>query len=297
MKYTNHQYMTKVFHFLQKKLGITAGYSTLSMEALKTNVLTCRMFMSSSMKAAIHLGPNELANLEGYKNTNFEEIQSLFNIAQKLILEYSEEILNVRAIESPSLSWTRSVLSHDHVIQWTKAKLRVYSDSVLCLGKMYENKDASERCEGPVEEFKLSPSHKECWESMENQLNSSGIFSKDFRHCRFFRKSRMICESGSWNLRDSQTGSSSCQCSTTSIGQGICTSNSEKSRNTRKDSCRDTGRFSVLETKNSGMELFLIHLRENMTLQPLKWWNDSKIPVISIHEYQCFESRIPEQEK
>ena len=28
MKYTNHQCMTKVFNFLQKKLGITAGYST-----------------------------------------------------------------------------------------------------------------------------------------------------------------------------------------------------------------------------------------------------------------------------
>ena len=37
MKYTNHQYMTKVFHVLQKKLGITAGYSTFSMEAWKTS--------------------------------------------------------------------------------------------------------------------------------------------------------------------------------------------------------------------------------------------------------------------
>ena len=62
VKYTNHQYMTKIFQFL-------AGYSTFSMEVLKTNVLTWRMFMSSSMKAAIHLGPNYLANLEVYKNT------------------------------------------------------------------------------------------------------------------------------------------------------------------------------------------------------------------------------------
>ena len=53
------------------------------------------MFMSSSMKAAIHLGPNYLANLEVYNNTNFQEIQSLFNITQKLILEHSEDILNV----------------------------------------------------------------------------------------------------------------------------------------------------------------------------------------------------------
>ena len=49
--------------------------------------------MSSSMKAAIHFGPNYLVNQEVYKNTNFEEIESLFNITQKLILEHSEEIL------------------------------------------------------------------------------------------------------------------------------------------------------------------------------------------------------------
>ena len=154
-------YMTKVFHFLHKKLGITAGYSTFSMETFKTNVQIWRMFMSSSMKAAIHLGPNYLANLEVYKKTNFEEIQSLFKITQRLILEHSEEILNVNTIESASPSWTRSVVSHDQVIQWTKTKVLVHSDSVLCLGKMKDSRDAITRCEGQVEEFKMSPSYKE----------------------------------------------------------------------------------------------------------------------------------------
>ena len=69
------------------------------------------MFMASSMKAAIHLGPNYLANLEVCKNTNFEEIQSLFNVTQKLILEHAEEILNVNTIDSASPSCTRSVVS------------------------------------------------------------------------------------------------------------------------------------------------------------------------------------------
>ena len=161
MKNTNHQYMTKVFHFLQKKFGITAGYSTFSMEALKTNLLIWWMFLSSSMKPAIHLGQNYLTNLEVYKNTNFEENPISFNITQKLILEHSEEILNVHTIESTSPSWTRSVLSHDEVIQWTKAKVRVFSDSIQCLGKMNESKDAITRWEGQVEEFKMSASHRE----------------------------------------------------------------------------------------------------------------------------------------
>ena len=71
--------------------------------------------MSSSMKAAIHLGPN-YSKFWKYKNTNFEEIQSLVNITQKLILENSEEILNVHTLESTSPAWMRSTLSHDQAI-------------------------------------------------------------------------------------------------------------------------------------------------------------------------------------
>ena len=39
---------------------------------------------SSLMIAAIHLGPNYSENLEAYKNTNFEEIESLFGITQQI---------------------------------------------------------------------------------------------------------------------------------------------------------------------------------------------------------------------
>ena len=63
--------------------------ATFSMQAYKTNVLTCGMFMTSLMKAAIHTGPNSLSNSEIYKNTKFEEIESLFNITPKLVMEHS----------------------------------------------------------------------------------------------------------------------------------------------------------------------------------------------------------------
>ena len=60
---------------------------------------------------------------------------------------------------------------------------------------------------------------------------------------------------------------------------GICIPNSEMPRNTRRDSRKDAGRFWFLEMKRSGMELFLKHLKENVILQPLKWWNNLKIQV------------------
>ena len=103
MEYTNYQCMSQIFQFQQGRLGMSSSDAAFSMQAYKTNVLIWWMFMSSSMKAAIHLGPNYLANSEIYKNTKFEEIESSSNIVQKLVMAYS------------SPSWARAVFSHDQV--------------------------------------------------------------------------------------------------------------------------------------------------------------------------------------
>ena len=126
-----------------------------------TNFLMWELFVSSSMKAAIYLGPNYAENLGVHKNTDFVEIHNLFGITQKLISEHSEEILNVKPIESTDPSWTRSMLFHDQVIKWTKAKVLVYSDSVLCLGKLSDHSEANRRREGQVADFQLSASYRE----------------------------------------------------------------------------------------------------------------------------------------
>ena len=99
--------------------------------------------MLTTMKAAIHLGPNYIDNLEVYKNTNFEELQQLFDIPQKLILDYRDGIRNATTIDWTAPSWTRSTLTHDQVTRWTKAKVRVYSDSVLCLAKLSDHSEAN----------------------------------------------------------------------------------------------------------------------------------------------------------
>ena len=92
--------------------------------------------MASTMNVAIHLGPCYTENLEAYKNTNFEELPHLIRITQKLVSDHPEEILDVKPMECVAPSWTRSTLSHDQLIKWTKAQVLVYSDSVLCLVKM-----------------------------------------------------------------------------------------------------------------------------------------------------------------
>ena len=117
--------------------------------------------MSTTVKAAVHLGPNYTENLEVYRNTNFEKLQNLFDITQRLILDHQVEILNVPPIDWTPPSWTRSTLTHDQVITWTKAKVHVCSDSVSCMEKMQELSEANERWKNQVAEFQRSNSHRE----------------------------------------------------------------------------------------------------------------------------------------
>ena len=86
MKYTNHQYMTKILQFSPKKLGTSARHSTLSMEALKNTCVDLEMFILSKMKAVVHFGPNYLANSEVGKLTNFEEIESFFQYHSEVVV-------------------------------------------------------------------------------------------------------------------------------------------------------------------------------------------------------------------
>ena len=75
-----------------------------------------------------------------------EELQNLFYITQKLILDHQLKFwMWHRSIGQ--LSWTRSTLSHDQVMTWRKARVRVYSDPVLCLGKLSDYFEANQRWE------------------------------------------------------------------------------------------------------------------------------------------------------
>ena len=67
--------------------------------------------MSRTMKAAVHLGRNFVEILEVFRNTNFEELQNLLDITQKLILNHQTETVNVTTIDWTAPSWGRSTLT------------------------------------------------------------------------------------------------------------------------------------------------------------------------------------------
>ena len=218
------------------------------------------------------MGPDFSEILEVCQNTNFEDFQNLFDITHKLVHKQGE-ILNARMIECASPSWTRSSLAQDQAIMWSKAKVRVCSDSVLWLGKMTDPADANRRWEGQMEEFQQTDSHRELFGIDGEPMSSSGIFSQDFRHWKSSEKSRKTCKNKTLNLKNLKTESSSCRCSMVLIGREEEIQKSVfqipiKSRTTRRNSSRGTGHFLDLEAKRSGVENQITFLKENGKTQP-----------------------------
>ena len=77
---------------LERLAGSKGDSPIFTIVPYKTNVLMWGLFMPSTMKVAIHLGPNYTGNLEMYKNANFKEIQNLFEITQKLLSDSECEV-------------------------------------------------------------------------------------------------------------------------------------------------------------------------------------------------------------
>ena len=81
----------------------------------------------------------------------------LFGITQKVVSDHTEEILDVKPIQSTASLRTRSRLSHRQVIKWTKAKVHENSDSILCLGKLSDHSEANRKWQV----FQLTASYQE----------------------------------------------------------------------------------------------------------------------------------------
>ena len=84
--------------------------------------------MASSMQAALHMDPNYAKNLEVFKSSEFENMESLFNVMNKMIAGISE-IKNLFPQDFANPSWERSTLPVDQAIEWTKVRVYVYSES------------------------------------------------------------------------------------------------------------------------------------------------------------------------
>ena len=142
--------------------------------------LIWRMFMSSTLEASVFMGKNYLENLHSVKNTgNNLSLKQMFDISEKLIVGQSDEIYGVNTINWEDSSWKHlSFVGDEEIISLSHAKVYVFSDSVLCLGKM--NQNAQSKLSGKTSWRGSRVHHNtELWtQLMVSQWNSSGIFPR-----------------------------------------------------------------------------------------------------------------------
>ena len=110
--------------------------------------------MASSTRAALHNDPSYEKNLEFFKNFELENIRGLFGIT-RMMIEANSYIKNVFPADVASSLWETLYCLKNKQQKSTKARLYVYSDSVLCLGKQHGPKDASRRWNDQVSTLKM----------------------------------------------------------------------------------------------------------------------------------------------
>ena len=84
-------------------------------------------------------------------------MKQMFDISEKLIVGQSDEIYGVKTINWCDSAWKHlSLIGDEEVVSLSRAKVYVFSDSVLCLGKMSENPQSNIVWEHKLTWFKSS---------------------------------------------------------------------------------------------------------------------------------------------
>ena len=119
------------------------------------------MFMSSTLQASVLMEKNYSDNLHSIKNTEDLTMKQMFDTSEKLISEQSDEIFGLNTINWEDSSWKYlSLIGDEQVISLQRTKVYVFSDSVLCLGKMNENPKSNIAWEERLAWLKSSPEYR-----------------------------------------------------------------------------------------------------------------------------------------
>ena len=100
--------------------------------------------MAATMNAATFMGKNFQDNQNSIMNTTDLTLKKMFDISAKLVGE-QDEIFNVDKIHWEKLSWKHlSLIGDKTVINLQRATVYVFSDSVLCLGRVHQHPQSNE---------------------------------------------------------------------------------------------------------------------------------------------------------
>ena len=106
-----------------------------------------RMFMAVTMESATFMWKNFQDNQNSIVNTADLTLKQMFDISAKLVAE-QDEISGLETIGWENHSWKYlSLIGDKRVINLQRTKVYVFSDSVLCFRKIFENPESNDAWE------------------------------------------------------------------------------------------------------------------------------------------------------
>ena len=95
--------------------------------------------MAVTMESAVFMGKNFQNNRNSIVNTADLTLKQMFDISSKLVAE-QDEISGLETIGWEKHSWKYlSLIGCERIINLQRTKVYVFSDSVLCLGKIHQH--------------------------------------------------------------------------------------------------------------------------------------------------------------
>ena len=232
--------------FCRRSWEITENSPIFGIETTKTNVSTWGFFISSTVEAAIHLGPRYTDNLEVYKNTNLE--------GNSEFIRYHSEV------DIGSFWWNSecetnwkysSIMDETYIASWSSDQVdKSKSTCLLRLrsvsgGLVRPFRSKSKMGKSSYNNFNSHILTENYLELMENRLSSSGIYFPGLASLGILQKIQNDLHVNVQRHRMDKNRKR----------RELSLKFRKRSRRTRRDSRRDIGRSSALETKRNGMEI------------------------------------------
>ena len=242
------------------------------------------------------MGKNYSDNLHSINNTGTNlTLKQMVEISEKLIVGQSDEIYGVNTINWEDSSWKHlSLVNDEEVISLSHAEVYVFSDSVLCLGKVNQNPTSNIVWERQLGWFKDSSQYRILDTIDGEPMEFEWHISQESLHCSSSKMSK-----SSWtkwaNPNNSKDESSSCRCSMTSYGE-LKTMH----RNVlliphlclfflQKDFQQDIGHSSDLDQKQSGI---LFTTKDHKENGQSRWIDVNQIRRKRAPSFPCLESIV-----
>ena len=116
--------------------------------------------MSVMLEPAVFMGKKYLHNCHSITNTKDLALKQMFDISTRLVFE-QDEISGLETIVWENHSWKYlSLIGDERVINLQRTKVHIFSDSVLCLGKILETPQSHDGWEQRLGWLKSSQNYR-----------------------------------------------------------------------------------------------------------------------------------------